>query len=227
MCTMLALLAVFAGSAMKFWDLVQGEWAVLMSRNYLRQPNIPSKLTVEFHPKDGSALLEGTVWRDDIPSSDVLPIESFFLAHLELEFETDFTGRIFTLQPAREFMSSFGLQPLVAGVSFSARLKLPGNWTLDLRLTEGGQFSAVASTRSSSATVEYSARKRAQVAVAGSSRRMWWIFGAVFIGVQVFLFIILRNYRASLNKKIDNLRETVTIDLDKIKPEKKRKTKGD
>jgi uncharacterized membrane protein YjfL (UPF0719 family) len=56
---------------------------------------------------------------------------------------------------------------------------------------------------------------------------MWWIFGGIFVVVQLFLFIILRNYRASLNKKIDNLRETVTIDLDKIKPEKKRKTKND
>jgi hypothetical protein len=198
-----------------------------MSRNYLRQPNIPSKLTIEFHPKDDGALLEGTVWRDDVPSSDVLPIESFFVAHLELEFETDFSGRIFTLQPAREFMSSFGFQPIVTGVSFAARLSLPRNWSLDLRLKEGGSFAAVVSTRTSSGTVEYSARKRVQVAVTGSSRRMWWIFGGIFIGVQLLLFVILRNYRASLTKKIDNLRETVTIDLDRMKPEKKRKSKRD
>jgi hypothetical protein len=182
--------ALFSGSAVRLGSLLIGEWSVTVVRNYVRQVDLLSKLTFEFHPKPGTSLIEGTVWRDDLGSNELLTIESFLLAHLELEFDTDLAGRIYTMGPTREFMSPFAFQPLVPGVSLSTRIRLLGNWSLDLRLIEGASFTAIASTRLGAGTIEYVAKKRPKQAVRPSKRGRWLIVAAAAALVAVGVLLL-------------------------------------
>jgi hypothetical protein len=177
--------AFFSGRTLRLASLLIGEWSVTVVRNYVRQVDLLSRLTFEFHPKSGTPLIEGTVWRDDISSTELLTIDSFLLAHLELEFDTDLAGRIYTIGPTREFMSPFGFQPLVPGVSLSTRIRLLGNWSLDLRLIEGSSFTAIASTRLGAGTIEYVARKRPKQAVQRSKGGRWLIVGTAVVAAVI------------------------------------------
>jgi hypothetical protein len=186
--------AFLSGGTVQLASLLIGEWSVAAVRNYVRQVDLLSRLTIEFHPKSGTSLIEGTVWRDDLSSSELLTIESFLVAHLELEFDADLAGRIYTMGATREFMSPFGFQPLVPGVSLSTRIRLLGNWSLDLRLIEGSSFTAIASTRVGSGTIEYVAKKRPKQSVQPSHGGWWLIVGAVAL---VVIGVLLWKYQGS------------------------------
>jgi hypothetical protein len=183
---MLLLPAFFAGNAVRLANLLIGEWSVTVVRNYVRQVDLLSKLTFEFHRKVGTSLVEGTVWRDDLSSAELFPIDLFLVAHLELEFDTDLAGRIYTLGATREFMSPFGFQTLVPGVSLSTRIRLLSNWSLDLRLIKGSSFTAIASTKLGAETIEYVAKKRPKQAAQPSTRGRWLI-----VAVAAFLVVAI------------------------------------
>jgi len=198
---LLLFIRLAAARSIELSKLVIGEWSVAAVRSYVHQVDFFRKLTFEFHPVAGSSLIEGTIWHDEIGSTEPLLIDSFLLAHLEVELDGEMSGKIFTRSPDREFRSNFRFRPIVPGVSFSTKVRLFGNWSLDLRLlADVAAFTAVASTRGLSDTVEYSAKKRPKQVAAASTGR-GWIIGGVSVAVAAVSLLIVKKRLFSVKSK--------------------------
>jgi hypothetical protein len=151
-------------------------------------------------------------------------MDEFLLGHVEIEWETERLAHVFNMQPERAALTSVEVRPVMSGNAFFARVRLGGNWSLDLTLINQTYFAAVLSTRASSSTSEYSV-SRAQ-AIVIPKRTSYKFLGAIIaiIGaVQILIFVVLRNYNASLNQRFEDIKAQVVVDRDNASPQIKRK----
>jgi hypothetical protein len=213
---MLVFLCAFSSAdQIQFSPLILGEWSGVLVRNGLRIPIPFSKFTVEFHPRPDSPVIEGSFWRDDVTSNQILPMDAFLLAHLEVSWDSGLGGQVFNLQPERSLLSKFEFRPFITGDAAHAKLTFPPHWFLDLTLYNGSYFTAVLSARETSGTAEYRVT-HAQVPVVRPESRFgkWTVIGLIVVAVQIVIFFALRRYSASLTQRIDDVKAQVIIDLD-------------
>jgi hypothetical protein len=222
---MFSLLCIFSISAQpKLSALLLGEWSGILRRNSLRFPVPFTRFTIEFHPKSDGIITEGSLWRDDLNSTDILPIEHFLFSHFEVEFDSELTGQVFKFQSGRSLLTKFEIRPFISGDAAYTKLTFARSWWIDLTLYNGSYFTAVLSAKESSGTAEYSIA-RANVPIAKPERRFgkWSVIGGIVIGIQIIVFWGLKRYNASLTQQLDDLKSQVVIDLDAPKPQRKKR----
>jgi hypothetical protein len=99
---LILLLELSLGQEPNLANLILGEWS---GRVMHPDSRVTLKaLTIEFHTQQNSTALEATMWRDDVNTRFSLPIDSFFLAHLEVGWRSDLTATIFNMRPERKFL---------------------------------------------------------------------------------------------------------------------------
>jgi hypothetical protein len=223
-CQKSGMLSVFfaigASEELSLSTFLVGEWSGTIHRSSLRSPIAISRFTITFQPKPDSRLTEGTLWRDDLNSTEMLPFDSFLLSHFEISWEGGATGHVFRAEGDKRLLTKFEFQGVMGGVASYAKLSFERKTWVDLTLYNKTYFSAILSTKESSGTAEYFVL-RAQVPAVkprGGNLKKWGAIAAVVIVVEVMMFWGLRRYSAGLTQKIEDLKSQTIIDLDQTGP---------
>ncbi|OHT00492.1 hypothetical protein TRFO_32807 [Tritrichomonas foetus] len=219
---------------MQIRDFIIGEWDVIEAEpEKIKQQGLKPTYSVEFHPNPVTGFIDGSIWNDTINSTDVLGIEDFEVAQLEIEFLTDFNGRIFSLQPKREFMTDFTFQPANMGLSLVTKGKINKNYSFQLSLTNGTFFQMYITSSLSSKVDNLYIVRTAKIATpsTGNKYKILLYIGLIIVLIQIILWIALKCCRSSLDKKISMVQENTVIDLDKygeyLKQQNSSKSKQD
>jgi hypothetical protein len=195
---MFLLLGLAAAEQIDFSRLLLGEWSVhLVELNSPPTQLIPS-MTFEFHLLNNSNLTEGTVWRDDIDTPDFHPIETFFLAHLEVDWLSPSSARIYTMQPERRLLSNTEFVSNTSSNNYTSWIEI-GDWQLLIAIPESGISDAsIHGTASVSlkglGTFTYNLDRAPVVpGTVATSYESWVVVGGVIVALHVLLFLILRS----------------------------------
>jgi hypothetical protein len=195
--------------------LIIGEWTGAISRNGLHIPDPVSRFTVEFHQKPEIRVTEGSLWRDDLNSTEILPIDAFRLFHFEILWSSEIAGEVFSVGPERSRLTRFEFQGTMSGAAMFAKMSFGREWWLDLTLYNGSYFRAVMSKKQSSGVAEYVIMRAMVPAVkAGGGLRKWGIIGGIVIVIQIAVFWALRRCNTSLTRQLEELKAQTVIDLD-------------
>ena len=211
--------AALAADGLSMGDFAVGEWSVVPKHGDRDSGVFTAAVTYNERKK----VHEATFWKDDVNSSEILPVSDFMAGHFEIEFLTDFAGQVYSMKPTRHLMSKFDFQPVGLDLSVQSRIKLDGGETLQLTFVNGTYFSAVVSRKGTTKTSEYLiVRMESLNGESGQSRlRFWMYIAGLALAIQVFLWLMLRACRSSLDSRFDQIRENMVIDLDEYGKEPK------
>lgn len=212
--TLLALSRANEHSSSSLAKFMLGEW--IITPNHAKGDS--GRLYIEVHENEKRQIMEATLWRDDMNSTEVMTIDNYLLGYYEVEFETDFSGQVYSVHGTRSLLTDFAFQPVPNTITIMTKVKLDANTTMQLTFLNGTYFSAVVAHKGVSLTDEYTI-KRADVVdpiATSSSMKRWMYIGLAVVVVQLLLFLCLRCCRSSLNSRIDRVRSEMVIDLDKF-----------
>ena len=211
--------AVLCADGISIGDFAVGEW--IATPQYGDTDLDVFSIAVQFNER--KKVHEATFWRDNVNSSEILPITDFVAGHFEIEFLSEFTGQIYSLLPSRHLMSNFEFRPVGLTMSVVTRIKLDSGESMQLTFVNGTHFSAAVSRKGTTKAVEYLVvRPSAVTEGSGQSKLKFWLYiGVLALAIQIFLWLMLRACRSNLDDKFDKIRENMVIDLDQYGKEPK------
>jgi hypothetical protein len=202
-----------------FSRVLLGEWSVQLNETNARPSQLIPSATIEFHLKSGSNLTEGTVWRDDIDSPDFHPIETFLLAHLEVDWVTQSSARIYKMHPARNLLTSLEFVADHAFQNYTASAEI-GYWRIgivipNMRREDLPIHGAASVFLKESGPFNFGLDRAAIVGTAAAiSYESWVIVGGVVAALHVLLFLFVRRCDGEAAAPVGNTGEQTKAKTD-------------
>lgn len=205
--------ALADGETPTLGSFIMGEWIIKPKHGKTES----GRRYVEIHDNEKRKIIECTIWRDDMNSTEVMTIDNYMLGYYEIEFENDFAGQVYT-GGDRTLVTDFSFQPVPNTMTIMTKAKLDSTRTLQLTFVNATYWTAVVAHKGVSRTDEYIITRMNAVEVGNSksSLKNWMYIGLAVIAVQLLLFMCLRCCRSNMDARMDRLRSEMVIDLDKV-----------
>lgn len=211
-------------------DFIVGEWDVFNSSRILEKGRkLVPDYTAVMNFNEKSAFLDGIIWKNNINSTEVQPIEDFIVGNVEVVFTSDFGGQVYSLVPERHLMTTFVFTPNL-GFAFSTKGKIDGGHSFHLTLVNGTFFTFILTTPGRTKAQEFIINRARKIEEPPGMPKYvkWLMFGAIgLIIFQVVMWIALKSCKSAIDVKIDQFQRENVIDLDAQAKQIKTKKKDD
>jgi hypothetical protein len=197
---LLPVLTLFAARPPQFRRLLLGEWRGTISRNRSYFTDVFADLSIEFHTTRELILTEGTIWRDDIRIPEFLEIEAYLIAHLEIEWESDTLGHVFTMVADRKHVTHVDFRPVIGEAIYSATAKISPLCNVDIRVINQSYVRATANPGS----LKYEIRRLTVADTKGESFSSWFVIAAVSVALQIQLCTVFRRLSRRSKAVVNN-----------------------
>jgi hypothetical protein len=180
-----------------FERIVLGEWSATLLGGTLRMVSLPSLLTIEFHSVSNSPITEGTFWRDDINTTEFLPIETFLIGHVQVEWESETVGHVFTMQPERRLLTHVDFRQSGSGPVYSAQANLSQQWFFNISVFDPWYVEALVSAAGLRGALHYGVRRATTPKGSQVDYRSWLFIGIIIATFPISMVGVYRKCRVA------------------------------
>ena len=216
---------IFSLGKQPLMDFIIGEWDVYGNKmDQIRDRN-SSLYSVALNRNMSTNFIECSIWNNTVDLRNPAKIDNFEVAQLEVEFLTEYTGRIFSYSNKRNFMTDFSFDQSNFGLILSTKGKINKHYSFQLSLMNGTFFQLLITSTKSSEVKQFFAFRaiKAPIPKSGTGLSLILYVGVIIVLLQAVLWISLKCCKSSMDKKLAFAQENSIIDLDKYSEMMQRK----